>query len=260
MLTLRAAGRIVAGRISCGELEIERGGYCHRIGPAPRGAGGVVVRREPVGKPLAHVSDLATGQPKEKRHHGLEWRSVAEHPGRRLCRRHPFDRRVRDRERGPDGVGYGAREDRLAEARRYRARWSSDPARHRQSEHSLGVNRFGGCAWSKGLAMFPGWVVPAGAPAPVAVAQKADFHAEVLEWVIEPCMEVGAPLDVKKYDQETIEAGVKRIHIAKLMVASRDAATPQLSGKMKAGSPWQNRRAAYPIMLRLCLAGFIHKK
>ena len=115
----------------------------------------------------------------------------------------------------------------------------------RETEHSLGVNRFGGCAGSKGLAMFPGWVVPAGAPAPVAIAQKADFHAEILEWVIEPCMEVAAALDVKKYDQETIEAGVKRTHIAKLMVASRDAATRQLSGKMKAASPWENRQAVY---------------
>ncbi len=98
----------------------------------------------------------------------------------------------------------------------------------RETGHSLGVNRYGGSAGSKGLAMFPGWVVPAGAPAPapasVAVAQKADFHAEVLEWVIEPCMEVAAALDVKKYDEETIKAGVKRTHIAKLMLATRDAA------------------------------------
>lgn len=98
------------------------------------------------------------------------------------------------------------------------------------------------------------------AGAEIARAQESDFHAEVLEWVIEPCMEVGAAIDVKKYDEETIKAGVKRTHIAKLMVASRDAATRQLSGKMKTGSPWENRRAAYPIMLRLCLAGFLDKK
>lgn len=33
----------------------------------------------------------------------------------------------------------------------------------RETKHSLGVNRYGGCGGSKGLAMFPGWTVPVAA-------------------------------------------------------------------------------------------------
>lgn len=94
------------------------------------------------------------------------------------------------------------------------------------------------------------------AGAEVARAQEPKFHSEVIEWVIEPCMEVAAALDVTKYDQETIKAGVKRTHIAQLMVASRESATRQMSRKMRAGASWEDRRAAYPIMLKLCVGQF----
>ena len=88
----------------------------------------------------------------------------------------------------------------------------------------------------------------------LSAAQAADPHAEIMEWVIEPCMEVAAALDVKKYDWKTIETGVKREHIAEVMAASRDATTREtISAKMKAGASWEDRRAAYPVMLRICL-------
>lgn len=84
-------------------------------------------------------------------------------------------------------------------------------------------------------------------------ALATDFHAEVTEWVVEPCMEVAAALDVKKYKKESIDLGIKREQIAKLMVASREAATRKLAGQMKADATWEARRAAYPIMLKLCV-------
>ena len=84
-------------------------------------------------------------------------------------------------------------------------------------------------------------------------ARGADPHAEIMEWVIEPCMEVAAALDVTSYEADQIEMGIKREHIAELMTASRDAATRDVASKMKAGTTWEARRAAYPVMLRLCL-------
>lgn len=85
--------------------------------------------------------------------------------------------------------------------------------------------------------------------------QAADFHAEVVEWVIEPCMEVAAALDVKKYKEDQLKLGIKRKHLVEIMVASRDAASRDLADKMKAGAKWEARRAAYPIMLKMCLRG-----
>lgn len=95
--------------------------------------------------------------------------------------------------------------------------------------------------------------------APVALArtippaQGTDPYGEVVEWVIRPCMEVAAALDVKSNGQDRIELGIKREHIAEVMTASREAATRDVAPKMKAGGPWEARRAAYPITLRLCL-------
>ena len=71
-------------------------------------------------------------------------------------------------------------------------------------------------------------------------AQGADPHAEVME---SPCMEVAAALDVKSVTQNHRDAGIEREHPAKVMAASRDAATREtISAKMKAGSPWKSRR------------------
>ena len=57
-------------------------------------------------------------------------------------------------------------------------------------------------------------------------------------------------------EKDQIDLGIKRGHIAQLMLASRDAAIREVSGKMKAGSSWEERRAAYPVLLRHCLAQF----
>ena len=84
-------------------------------------------------------------------------------------------------------------------------------------------------------------------------AESPDIHAEVMEWVIEPCMEVSATLDMKSYTEEQIESGIKRTHIAQVMAASRDAAARDVASKMKTSATWRERRAAYPVMLRICL-------
>ena len=86
-----------------------------------------------------------------------------------------------------------------------------------------------------------------------AAAQESAFVAEIKEWVIEPCMEVAAALDVKSYGADQIATGIKREHIAEVMTASRDATTREVASKMKAGASWEARRAAYPLMLQLCL-------
>lgn len=88
-----------------------------------------------------------------------------------------------------------------------------------------------------------------------AAAQSA-LHDEIVEWVFEPCMEVAAALDVGSMDRESVELGIKREHIAELMLASRDAAIRDVVRKMKAGATWEERRAAYPVMLRMCVAQF----
>ena len=85
--------------------------------------------------------------------------------------------------------------------------------------------------------------------------RASDFTAEVTEWVIEPCMDVAAAIDVKSMKKSDLDLGIKREHIAKLMVASREAATRDLAAKMRANAPWENRRQAYPLTLKLCLAG-----
>ena len=95
--------------------------------------------------------------------------------------------------------------------------------------------------------------------APVALAQEQDNHAELIEWVFAPCMEVAAALDVGDLDSESRELGIERQHISQLMLASRDAAIREVSAEMKADATWEERRAAYPALLRLCLAQFIRE-
>ena len=80
-----------------------------------------------------------------------------------------------------------------------------------------------------------------------------DFKAEIDEWVTEPCMEVAAALGVKAMKREQIDMGIKRQHVAKLMVASRDASTRKLARQMRASATWEQRRAAYPLMLKICI-------
>ena len=85
------------------------------------------------------------------------------------------------------------------------------------------------------------------------LAQAADFHAEVMEWAIEPCMMVRAALDAEDLDQETIDMGVKLKHVVTLMVAEKDQAARDLVKNMKPDTPWKKRAGGYVAMLRLCL-------
>ena len=65
-------------------------------------------------------------------------------------------------------------------------------------------------------------------------AHSADYADELREWVIGPCTEVSAALDVGDLDKDSLDLGIKRTDIAQLMVASRDSAVQDLAGKMKA--------------------------
>lgn len=84
-------------------------------------------------------------------------------------------------------------------------------------------------------------------------APAADFHAEVMEWAIEPCMTVRAALDAEDLDQATIDAGVKLEHIVMIMVAEKNKAARDLVRNMKPNTPWKKRAAGYAAALRLCL-------
>ena len=53
--------------------------------------------------------------------------------------------------------------------------------------------------------------------APVALAQAQDNHAELVEWVFAPCMEVAAALDVGALEQDQRDLGIKREHIAQFI-------------------------------------------
>ena len=88
----------------------------------------------------------------------------------------------------------------------------------------------------------------------IAQAQATDYSDEIREWVIDPCMQVGAALDAKAMDQESRDLGIKRSHIAQMMIASREGSIQELAGKMKSASTWKARRAVYPLMLKLCLS------
>ena len=130
------------------------------------------------------------------------------------------------------------------------------------NDHSLGLLRDGGCAGSRGHTMFLEWSVPEKETMLVAQAgtQETDFYAEVMEWVVEPCMEVAVALDVKVIRKDQLDLGFKRTDIAKVMAASRDAAARNLAGQMKADATWEDRRAAYPLMLQICLQSLSETK
>lgn len=93
-------------------------------------------------------------------------------------------------------------------------------------------------------------------------ADEELYYAELLEWVFQPCMEVGTALDVKDLDTESVELGIKREHIAMLMLADRDSKIRDLAATFAGGSKnpsWEERRELYPSILRLCLSPFLDK-
>ena len=84
-------------------------------------------------------------------------------------------------------------------------------------------------------------------------ALAADFHAEVMEWAIEPCVMVRAALDAEDVDEETIEMGVRLKHVVPIMLAEKEAAARELVKTMKPDMPWKKRAAFYVATLRVCL-------
>ena len=86
-----------------------------------------------------------------------------------------------------------------------------------------------------------------------APANAVDYHAEITEWVMGPCMEVAAALGVGQIDEESIKLGIRRAHLAKLAVAERDKAIREVAQKMNADATWGQRRAAYPVLLKVCI-------
>ena len=107
-------------------------------------------------------------------------------------------------------------------------------------------------------------VVALGAASATAHAQSVEqYHAELKEWVYGPCMEVSAALAVATMDRESVEIGVKREHVAKLMLASRDKAILDFAKTLAGGGKkpnWEKRRTFYPPLLRLCVQQQLKRK
>ena len=103
-------------------------------------------------------------------------------------------------------------------------------------------------------------IVLTGALAFSSTAQSADIHAEIIEWVYAPCMEVAAALAVGNLDKENVDLGIKRHQIATVMLESTDADIRDISKDLNAETPWETRRAAYPLFLRFCLNTVMKEK
>ncbi len=88
-------------------------------------------------------------------------------------------------------------------------------------------------------------------------AQATDYREEIIEWVVRPCMEVAAALEVDVYEKKAIDSGIKRSFVAEMMVANRAVNVENLANKMTPGMSWEQRRMAYPPMLTLCIRGFL---
>ena len=73
----------------------------------------------------------------------------------------------------------------------------------------------------------------------ISAAQAADYHAEVIEWALEPCMMVRAALDAQDLDEETLNMGITLEHIVHVMVAEKDAAVRDLVKNMDPDLPWK---------------------
>lgn len=95
----------------------------------------------------------------------------------------------------------------------------------------------------------------------LAHADKADdYYSELVEWAFVPCMAVGSAADLNAVDQEARDLGVKREHIAELMLASRETGIRELADKFASGTgnpDWAQRRGIYLSVLRLCLEPFL---
>ena len=89
-----------------------------------------------------------------------------------------------------------------------------------------------------------------------------DYYAELVEWSFKPCIAVGAALGVTGFDQESRDLGMKREHVAQLMLAERHKAIRELAETLAGGKKdptWEQRRGMYPPILRICLKPYLNK-
>ena len=85
-----------------------------------------------------------------------------------------------------------------------------------------------------------------------AQSPTPDYRAELLEWVFVPCMNVTAALQVNMVEEEHLDSGLRRKHLAQALLDERESALQQFVKKGKPAS-WEDRRKAYPVLLRMCL-------
>ncbi|MXY38771.1 MAG: hypothetical protein F4160_01210 [Rhodospirillaceae bacterium] len=95
------------------------------------------------------------------------------------------------------------------------------------------------------------------AAAPGAATDRtAQFAAELKKWVEEPCAEVSAAIGVRGHTEANAR-DIDRQNLAEIIVMSRQHKTMKLARSMRASASWQDRRRAYPLMLKLCIGKLI---
>ena len=100
--------------------------------------------------------------------------------------------------------------------------------------------------------LFPALLMLAAGP-----AHSADLKSELIEWAFDPCMQVAAAVGVTDMTEEQSKLGIRRADVAALMLASRDAAINQIASDMNPNASWEDRAAAYEVMLKICLGQFV---
>ena len=94
-------------------------------------------------------------------------------------------------------------------------------------------------------------VVASLSPASAYAGSFEVHYAEIKQWVVEPCAEVGAALAVREIDQTDVT--VLREMTAQALVLKQESLTRELAAKMSPDSVWTMRRDAYPLLLKLCI-------
>ena len=108
--------------------------------------------------------------------------------------------------------------------------------------------------WGRFVYAFPGLfaLLIVGSCAVAAFSQETDiYYAEIKQWVVEPCAEVGAALAVKTIEETDMT--VLRKMTAQELVRQQEPLARELARKMRSGAAWEDRRKAYPMLLRMCI-------
>ena len=94
-----------------------------------------------------------------------------------------------------------------------------------------------------------------------AYADSFEVHyTEIKQWVVEPCAEVGAALAVRVVSQQDLDAlpskdaerGMRKL-TAFALVQKQENTIRTMAAQMNASSTWEDRRAAYPLLLQMCV-------